>query len=216
MLQQGVLLHPYLTAMDKDLQRIYHKTLELCTQFGIKGVTMDQVAQDCGISKKTLYKYVSNKEDLLRKMFDFLAGMMQHEVSEVLHQTPGNAIDRLMALEAFAEQHMRGEVEGMLIQLERFYPELATYMKKHRERIVFGFTKENLTQGIQEGLYRKDLHVDHITLLYYGHILAVHENILSAHDLDTMALRQTSLRYHIRGIATAKGLDYLYQLIPSE
>ena len=203
-------------SMDNDLQRIYLKTFQLCKQFGIKGVTMDQVAQDCGMSKKTLYKYVANKEDLLKQVFDFLADTMQHELDNAMNEVAGNAIDRLFALEAFAEERMRGEEEGLLFQLERYYPELAMHMKKRREGIVFGFTKENLNQGIQQGLYREDLHVDHIALLYYGHVLAVHENIISEYAIDTVALRQTSLRYHIRGIASAAGLDYLHQLTPSK
>ena len=202
--------------MDKDVQRIYGKTFELCKQFGIKGVTMDQVSQACGMSKKTLYKYVANKEDLLLQVFDFLADTMQMEIGEALQKRHGNAIDRLFALESFAEGRLRGDEDQLLFQLGHFYPELALHLKKRREEIVFGFTKANLQEGIEQGLYREDLQVDHIALLYYGHILAVHENIISEQALDTVALRQTSLRYHIRGIASAKGLEYLHQLIPSK
>ena len=77
-------------------------------------------------------------------------------------------------------------------------------------------THHNLEKGIKEGLYRKDLEVDHITILYYGHILAAHENNVSEQPTSLNQLRQTSLKYHIRGIASNKGIKYLNQLINNE
>lgn len=202
--------------MDQELVRILTSTFQLCKQFGIKAVTMDQVAQACGMSKKTIYKWVSNKEDLLEKVFMGIADRMQEEVTAVMSDSSGNAIDKLFALEAFAEVRMRGEEDQLLFQLGYYYPELAERLKKKREGIVLEITKDNLRQGIEQGLYRDDLHVDHIALLYYGHILAVHENVISEEGVDTDALRQTSLRYHIRGIASTKGFEYLNQLIQSK
>lgn len=202
--------------MDQEFARILTSTFQLCKQFGIKAVTMDQVALSCGMSKKTVYKWVSNKEDLLEKVFMGVVDRMEVEVAAVMSTTSGNAIDKLFALEAFAEVRMRGEEDQLLFQLGYYYPELAARLKKRREGIVLGITRENLRQGIEQGLYREELHVDHIALLYYGHILAVHENVISEEGLDTDALRQTSLRYHIRGIASAKGLEYLNQLIQSK
>lgn len=89
-------------------------------------------------------------------------------------------------------------------------------MKAKREDIVFAVTKRNLERGIREGLYREDLQVDHIALLYYGHILAVHEGVISNEQIKLDQLRKTSLRYHIRGIASASGLAYLNQLIATQ
>jgi len=53
-------------------------------------------------------------------------------------------------------------------------------------------------------------------LLYYGHILAVHEGVVSNENIKLDQLRKTSLRYHIRGIASANGLEYLNQLIATQ
>ena len=111
---------------------------------------------------------------------------------------------------------MRGEEDKLLLQLEVYYPKVENLLKKKREEIIFGMTRKNLEQGISEGLYREDIQVDHITLLYYGHILAVHETIVADQKRDLNELRHTSLLYHIRGIASAKGLDYLNQLIQTE
>ena len=174
---------------------------------------MDQIASSCGMSKKTLYKHVKNKEDLLEKAFEQAAAFMKAELEDAISSVGGNAIDQLFAMERFAEVHMRDDKDRMLHQLEHYYPSIASGMKAKREDIVFTVTKRNLERGISEGLYRTDLQVDHISLLYYGHVLAVHEGVISNEHIKLDQLRKTSLRYHIRGIATPNGLEYLNQLI---
>ena len=141
---------------------------------------------------------------------------MEGILYEVLEKNGGNAIDDLFAIERFAEKHMRGDEDRLIGQLEQYYPELAPRLKKKREELVFKITQDNLRKGMNEGLYRQDIAVDHITILYYGHILATHENNIAERPANLDELRQTSLRYHIRGIASDKGIQYLNQLINNQ
>lgn len=203
-------------SINADAIKIFATGFELFKKFGIKAVTMDQISSACGISKKTLYKFVSNKSDFLLQSFGFFANSMEGIVHGVLKNSGGNAIDDLFAIERFAEEHMRGEEDRLIGQLEQYYPELAPKLKKRREEIVFKITRENLEKGIKEGLYRSDIVVDHITILYYGHILAAYENNIAERPADLDELRQTSLRYHIRGIASEKGIQYLNQIINNQ
>ena len=71
--------------MDTEKIKIF-ASLELFKEFGVKSVTMDQISQYCGISKKTLYKYVDNKLDLLHQVFELTAGHMANELHENLTQ----------------------------------------------------------------------------------------------------------------------------------
>ena len=199
-----------------DAVKIFATGFELFKKFGIKAVTMEQISSACGISKKTLYKFVSNKPDFLFQSFSFFAQRMEGILYEVLEKNGGNAIDDLFAIERFAEKHMRGDEDRLIGQLEQYYPELAPRLKKKREELVFKITQDNLRKGMKEGLYRQDIAVDHITILYYGHILATHENNIAERPANLDELRQTSLRYHIRGIASDKGIQYLNQIINNE
>lgn len=203
-------------SINADAIKIFAIGFELFKKFGIKAVTMDQISSACGISKKTLYKYVSNKSDFLLQSFGFFASSMEGILNEVLQNNGGNAIDDLFAIERFAEQHMRGDEDRLIGQLEQYYPEVALRLKKKREETVFKITQDNLRKGMKEGLYRQDIAVDHITILYYGHILAAHENNIAERPANLDELRQTSLRYHIRGIASDKGIQYLNQLINNQ
>jgi len=160
-----------------------------------------------------LYKHFSNKVDLMEQAFDFAASQMGAELKSNLGSIEGNAIDQLFALEQFAEQRLRGEEDKILAQLDLYYPEVARIINAKRESIVSEITKTNLHRGMKEGIYRDDINVEYITILYYGHILAVHETVVAKESLNLNELRKASLRYHIRGIASLKGLEYLNQRI---
>ena len=88
-----------------DAVKIFATGFELFKKFGIKAVTMEQISNACGISKKTLYKFVSNKPDFLFQSFSFFAQGMEAVLYEVLEKNGGNAIDDLFAIERFAEKH---------------------------------------------------------------------------------------------------------------
>ena len=70
--------------MESELSRVLFNSIELFLQFGIKSVNMDQIASRCGISKKTLYKHVKNKEDLLEKAFAQAVVFMKAELEEAI------------------------------------------------------------------------------------------------------------------------------------
>ena len=130
--------------MESELSRVLFTSIELFLQFGIKSVNMDQIASSCVMSKKTLYKHVKNKEDLLEKAFEQAAAFMKAELEDAISSVGGNAIDQLFAMERFAEVHMRDDNDRLLHQLEHYYPSIANGMKAKREDIVFTVTKGNL------------------------------------------------------------------------
>ena len=86
-----------------NASRVLFTSIELFLQFGVKSVNMDQIASSCGMSKKTLYKHVKNKEDLLEKAFEQVVSFMKSELEEAISSIEGNAIDQLFAMERFAE-----------------------------------------------------------------------------------------------------------------
>ena len=136
--------------MDTEKIKIFFASLELFKEFGVKSVTMDQISQYCGISKKTLYRYVDNKLDLLHQVFELTAGHMANELHENLTQVSGNAIDQLFALEKFAEKNLRGAEDRLLAQLVQYYPEVAQKVKNHPNWPRKGRTAANSFPGPQK------------------------------------------------------------------
>ncbi len=140
-------------------ERIQQKARELFMRYGFKSVTMDEIASQLGISKKTVYQFFTDKDELVEAV---MQGEMIH-MQEVCHKQVNecmNAVDEL-----FMDMDSLGEaIDAMnpqiIFDLEKFYPETHLKFKKHKHNFLLDAIKKNLERGIAEELYRNDLDVD--------------------------------------------------------
>ncbi len=86
--------------MNEELKNILLKVRELYMKYGIKSITMDDVASELGISKKTLYQYVTDKDDLVGKFIDNEIELRQEEICKCF-KTGFNAIEELFEISIF-------------------------------------------------------------------------------------------------------------------
>ena len=199
--------------LEQELSFIIEGAMKLFVQFGVKAVTMDQVSKSLGMSKKTLYKHFCNKADLVEKTFGSVQDKVQLSVLDIFHEDAGNAIDQLVNFDAFADQHFTKDMELLLNQVVMYYPEVAQKLNARRAEFATKIVVLNLKQGIEEGLYRADMNIEHITILYLGHLVAAHQTMINPNGIDEHELRKTSFRYHLRGIVSEQGLEYFNQHI---
>lgn len=176
---------------------------------GIRNITMDAVATEFSISKKTLYQYFSDKEDLVSQVIDFYVndGLQL----ELRNPDNGNAIDnmffyreRIADLLKFYHNHLEQE-------LKKTYPALHTRLCEKKRQRIFDDTTENIKMGIVQGLYRANLEPSFIAKLTLGRILFTMNpefGIFEDYELTSMALFDNILDYHMHAICTEKGLEH--------
>ena len=194
-----------ITAELKD--SILRKTEKLFLKYGIKSVTMDDIARELGISKKTLYQFFENKTDLLSQI---VANTMQRDINDLLkiQAASKNALDELFNV----AQHIIAELKRIssataVYDLQKYYPEIWRNFEDFQNEHIFQFVKKNLERGAQEALYRDDLDPSIIAKLYVSKTMCViDEEQFPTNDYDKIKLFKQFFSYHIRGIATAKGL----------
>jgi AcrR family transcriptional regulator len=199
--------------MNEDLKVILSKVRELYTKYGIKGITMDDVAKELGISKKTLYQHVTDKDDLVGKYIDNEIELRLKQICECF-KIGYNAIEELFEISLFMNKLMKEQNPVTEHDLKKYYPEHFQRIVKVRREGMFSYILQNLKKGKNEGLYREDMDDEVIAKLY----LARSENI-AVNTLYTVA-EFTSLKtfielltYHIRGIATPNGIAELEKKI---
>ena len=197
--------------MTADLKNsILQKTENLFLKYGIKSVTMDDIARELGISKKTLYQFFENKTDLLRQMAEL---HVQRDIeATVRFQTQSkNALEELLS---FA-QHAMNEITKFasptaIYDFQKYYPEIWKIFEDFQNKNFYNHVKTNLERGIKEGLFREDLDADIIAKLYVSKTICVIDEEMFPHrQYDKVRLFKQYFYYHIRGIATAKGLKLL-------
>jgi len=199
--------------MNEELKNILNKVRELYMTYGIKSITMDDVARELGISKKTLYQYVEDKDDLVGKFIDNEIALRQAEICKCF-RIGFNAIEELFEISIFMNRMMRNQNAATEYDLKKYYPQHYQKTEKAKREGVYGYILSNLKKGIREGLYRDDMNMEVIAKLYLWRSENSHiHELFTREEFGSMKLFIEILTYHIRGIATEKGIVVLEKKI---
>ncbi len=193
--------------MNEKLTLILQTSAKLFKKYGIRSISMDDIAKEMGMSKKTLYQYVENKPDLIEKL-------LSHHVDDsqacIVEDGEGlNAIDILLRVSMKVSEEMKDFNPVVAFDLEKFYPALYRSFVSAKREHVYKHIKENLDQGIKEGIYRSDIDADLVAKLYVQKLRDVHDpEFLSSVEFSQEKVFQVMFENHIGGISNAEGIAY--------
>ena len=201
--------------VDKKKTEILMKVAEFFMQNGIKSHTMDDVSKFLGISKKTLYLHVANKKDLVNKAMALLMDNDVRTCNDIL-QMDGNAIDKIYAINKQVSQQLQMTQPVVIYDLKNYYPEAWEIVQNHKSQFITLEIRNSLTEGIEEGLFR-DINVEIIATANVNLIFSIFEDkVFPNHKYSFTQIHREIVKYHIRGIASEKGLKYINQLMDKD
>lgn len=193
--------------------QILHKATEMFLTLGFKSVTMDDIAAEMGISKKTIYQHFSNKDALVKTVTTNLFETISCGIDEII-LADKNPIEELFAIKEFVMQNLKDENTSPIYQLQKYYPKI------HKSLMIKQFDKmgscvvENLKKGIQLGLFRKDLQKELISRFYFAGMTSIKDvELFNPNEFSSKKVQSCYLEYHLRGICTTKGIEQLENLI---
>ena len=194
--------------MDDKLNAIMLRSAAMFQEYGIRSVSMDDICHEMGISKKTIYQYFENKTDLIKKLIEHISFSHEEEKNK-LREMNLNAIDVLLEVSKHVSRAIQKFNPSITFDLKKYYPEVfKDFMEKKRE-ILFEDIKENLEQGINEGLYRPEQNVELTARLYVKKIEDIHDSeYWKCEDISFAKVFEVVFENHIRGISNAKGVEY--------
>ena len=132
------------------------KSKVLFFQYGVKNITMDDIAEKCGVSKATIYKYFANKDQLLHNILELLVQELEDTIWEN-QRTKKNSLEELTSFFI----HVKGLSEGIstsfVKELKKYHSAVFIQVIKYINTSVIPFVIENIKRGKQEGMYKKDL-----------------------------------------------------------
>jgi AcrR family transcriptional regulator len=195
--------------VDDKEKKLLLKIRELMFKLGIKSLTMDDIAQNMGISKKTIYQYVENKAELVSKVMDITLDEQRIACARFMNNE-GNAIDQLLEMYIQNSKLMLEINPALIFELNKYFPDSWSKLFVFRNEFIFNTVRANLEHGIKSGLYRYDMDIDIIAKLYTGRTLDIFNQDMfpPTRYPNRLVFRQMFI-YHIRGIASTKGLEYL-------
>lgn len=190
----------------KMLEKICNYSERLFMRYGIKSITMDDVAKELSISKKTIYQYVTDKDDLVKKT------MLLHiqeidELSKQIFEVEPNAVLQIIRLAAIVVNNHKEMSPNVLFDLKKYHPETYSFFVQHRETTACTQMRRNLERGVKQGLYRTDMDIETTIRLY----MSLMESCASSEItyLNNMSFADKfhkALEYHMHAICTDKGL----------
>jgi AcrR family transcriptional regulator len=169
---------------------------------------MDDVARELGISKKTLYQYVSDKTELVKKVLELEIYKHGTDFSKVKNPML-NAIEEMIEVNKHIKKMLKEYNPSTEYDLKKYYPEMYRHFYEFRKKNMYNWILQNIKQGKEEGLYRADVNEEVIAKLYVSR-LSINENeLFTLHEFTTPKFYHENFIYHIRGIANERGLKVL-------
>lgn len=187
----------------KMKEKIIKKATDMFLKLGFKSVTMDDIACEMCISKKTIYKYFSNKEKLIEEGTEVIHQKIHALMDEVVAKNL-NAIEENFEIRKMFKEMFQSFDHSPAYQLKKHYPEIYEKMMANEIEDCNQMFSQNIIKGIEQGLYRQETDVESATKFYYTLIFSINEN--TQLESDAYKLEGKALEYHTRAIATPTGI----------
>lgn len=183
---------------------------------GVKSLTMEDVARRLGISKKTLYNFVSDKNDLVEKTLMYSCEGEGDAIASICSKGL-NAIEESYEISNYIFNHIDKMHPSIIFDLQKYHIQAwERFTKRKREQITDCYTR-NIERGIAEGYYRNDINVPIIVHLYTSRFDAIfNPDVFPGDRFNPAESYREMFRYHIRGIASDKGIKFFNKKINKE
>jgi AcrR family transcriptional regulator len=191
---------------EKDIKdRILMGAWELFMRYGIRSVSMDDVARHLSVSKKTLYHYFADKDEIVTMVATFHIGS-NHKQYEDLRLTAKNAIDELVKISGCLKKDFQKMNPSLLFDLHKFHPTAWNAWLSHKQNDIRQSVIRNLTQGIEEGFYRPEINKDILAAVRLELIeLCFNESVFPSAKYNLAEVSLQIFDHFVYGIVTDKG-----------
>ncbi len=194
-------------------EKILRKAADMFLNLGFKSVTMDDIAAELGMSKKTIYAHFSTKLKLVQAATFYVLDGINETICKVCS---GNLdpIEEIFTIKSMVHDQLKNEKSSPAYQLQKYYPRIFKQVKDKQFDSVNVCIVENLKRGIKDGSYRKDIDIDLITRFYFsGNMSLTNYELFPLDVYGISTLKDAFLEYHIRAIATEKGMNTLLNIL---
>lgn len=199
--------------MDTKKLEILEKATAIFLRFGIKSVTMDDMSRELGMSKKTLYTYFKDKNDLVVQIIKVKTEFDRVNCTCVIEEAE-NAIDEMFRVNKFVSTMMKNVHPSVFYDLKKFHPEAMALMHQHKWKFVKETILQNIKRGKSEGLYRSEIPEELIATIYVGATdLISNGEAFAGMDVTSDQIFYEIMKFQVHGMVTPKGLEYLLERI---
>ena len=174
-------------------------------RYGIRSISMDEIATHLGISKKTIYQFFADKDALVEAVVNIEIGVNERDCL-MYNEKSENPIHELFLMLEMIEDLLRMMNPMVIYDMQKYHPSAFKKFNDHKNSFIFRVIKENLEKGIEQELYRPDINVPILTRFRLASVFLVFNPELFPLGRNSMSevMREITLNF-LHGLATAKG-----------
>jgi AcrR family transcriptional regulator len=190
-------------------QKIIEEGARMFRTYGIRAVTMDMLASQLGISKRTIYEVFSDKDELLKGVILWML-VKQREIMTRIFSESENVIEAIFKMIDLMMDHFQKMSPAFQMDMKRLHREVNKTPEEQADLPYFSNNSEILDRGIKEGVFRNDIDVE-ITnkcLLEVAR-MSNDKNVFPPDDFSNKEVIRNFYINYLRGISTQKGLDLI-------
>jgi AcrR family transcriptional regulator len=188
-------------------ETILSSVADLYLRYGVRSVSMDDLAHHQGISKKTLYQYFDDKNDLVNQVTTLLLKDRMVQYAAAIKDS-SNAMDELFSISKLMRKHFSELNPALMYDLQKYHPEAWGLFLKHENEVVYHLVVKNLERGVAESFFREDLNVNILAKMRVEQIhLSFDERLFPKNEFDFTEVQMQLFDHFVHGVLTEKGLE---------
>jgi TetR/AcrR family transcriptional regulator, cholesterol catabolism regulator len=185
--------------------RIKQKAEELFRKYGIRSITMDEIASQLGVSKKTIYQYFADKHQLVEAVITDIIKSNQQDCITYSEQST-NAVHEVFLLMDLLKRSFEDLNPTVFYDMQRSHPKAYEKFMAHKNGFILNSIRRNLDRGVEEGFYRDDMDHDVISRLRLETMmLAFNTELFPKSKVNLLNVEQQLIEHFLYGIANLKG-----------
>ena len=178
---------------------------ELFMRYGVRSITMDEIAKHLSISKKTLYQYFADKDDIVASVTALHLNREREEHMEGIRGAR-NALEELVNLSLCLKENLRGMNPSLLFDLQKYHHRAWQIWIEFKNVFIRNTMIDNMKRGIEEGLYRPEINPEILAVVRLESVqLGFDEQLFPRDRYDLATVQLNILEHFIHGLLTDKG-----------
>ncbi len=186
-------------------ERILSSARDLFQRYGIRSITMDDIAHHLGISKKTIYQHFSDKDDIVTLSIKHYISTERDALVELKKQSK-DSLDLLIRIHHYLQKNLTHSTSALLFDLQKYHAKAWDLINDFKYGFVGDFIRQNLETGIEQGYFREDVNVDIVTKIRLEEIMLAHNDSVFPRDqFDAEEVSSSILDHFVFAITTDRG-----------
>ncbi len=213
-LKVSLVLHSIMTEVETK-QRIQLAAHDLVMQYGIRSVSMDDIASNLGMSKKTIYQYFKDKDELVEAVVDAVIDTNQCICNDD-RKKADNAVHEIFLVMDMMVDMFKTMNPSILFDMQKYHPSAFRKFQVHRNEYLYNICLQNLERGIHEELYRPEINVEILARYRVETMLtAFNPEFQRSVKQSLLKIEEEIIMHYLFGLVSAKGykltLKYIEQ-----